>query len=206
MFTKSILQFMAVLIVFVVVLGWIWFAAFMPDSRDLSSASSVDIERAKLQLEYYKIRQEALQILVVGVAVGLAAIIVPTLLSWHRERFERYKESRQAYSRASTGVHYLPERLAGLNYIEAMQLINEVHEHKHVAETYEELKDQISRRAGNRTQKQWSDNMWKTLEAYQTVVSEEPAKWDQETRKNRLQKLKTALENLRKKIGGEYFT
>ncbi|MGF1581633.1 MAG: hypothetical protein ACFCD0_20075 [Gemmataceae bacterium] len=137
----------------------------------------------------YKIRQEALQILVVGVVVGLAAVIIPTLLSWNRERFERHKESRQAYSHAQTGMEYLPERLAGLDYVESIKLMHEVHVYKHVAETDEELEDQLRRQAAKKTDSdetdkkekmttKWSNKTFQKLEACKKVVSENPGLWD----------------------------
>ena len=156
-------------------------------------------------IEYYKLLQGFMDMLFVGVAVGLAAIIIPSVISSRREAFERYKEARQAYSEATTGVLYLPERLAALDMKDGMTLINQVHEKKHIAETYAELEDQMKRRSGDRTAKQWSTNMWKTLDAYKKAVSANADTWDGMERKKKIEILRAQHATLQSEINN-YFT
>lgn len=73
----------------------------------------------------------------VGVVVTLVAVIIPLMLPEARDRFERYKESRQAYSRAKTAVIYLPDRVANVDSKKAAHLVEEAHRELHFAETFE---------------------------------------------------------------------
>ena len=127
------------------------------------------------------------------------------MISSRREAFEEYKEARQAYSEAKTGVMYLPERLAALEVKDGMRLINQLHEKKHLAETYDaELKDIIKRRLKDTTAAElWSDSMYDTLEAYRRGVSNNANNWDTMQRKDKIGILTTEREELKNRMAEE---
>ncbi len=189
-----------VFLVFVVMFSWFHFFIGYPTIIDWSNVSSDSPE-----IEYYKLLQSFMDTLIVGGAVGLAAVVIPTIISSRREGFERYKDSRQTYSEASTGVMYLPERLAALDMENGMALINQVHEKKHIAETYVELKAQIERRSGTKTVKQWSDNMWMTLDSYKNAIGDNANDWDNFERAKKLETLRSKRDEIKASIPG-YFT
>src|SRR5437870_727185 len=60
------------------------------------------------RIEYYKFYLEAFKVIAVGFGVAVLGILVPAILTEGRYRFERLKESRNAYSEVKTGVDYLP--------------------------------------------------------------------------------------------------
>lgn len=82
---------------------------------------------------------EVIQIIAVGVIVTLLSVIIPIMLPEARDRFERYKESRQAYSRAKTAVMYLPDKVLSTNRKTAFKLVEEAHRELHFAETFEQV-------------------------------------------------------------------
>lgn len=79
------------------------------------------------------------QLIGVGFVVTLLSAIIPLLLLETRDRFEQYKESRQAYSRAKTAVLYLPDRVLDVDREKAFLLVEEAHRELHFAETFEEV-------------------------------------------------------------------
>jgi len=91
-----------------------------------------------LKVKYLEQYVAVLQILAVGVVAAVVTVIIPLLLPEARDRFERYKESRQAYSKAKTAVMYLPDRVASAaDMKEAVKLVQEAHRQLHFAETFE---------------------------------------------------------------------
>ena len=74
----------------------------------------------------------------IGFLVALLAVIVPQMLPEARDQFERFKDSRIAYSHAKTSVIYLPARLATVWFEDAVSRVQEAHEKLHIAETYKE--------------------------------------------------------------------
>lgn len=80
-----------------------------------------------------------LQVIVVGFVVTLVSVIIPMTLPEARDRFERYKESRQAYSRAKTAVIYLPDKVANLDREKAFLLVEAAHRELHLAETFQDV-------------------------------------------------------------------
>lgn len=174
------------------VAGYVLLRAGMPTRPDLSSVPDRQLEKAKIDLEYDGMRQRAIETLVVGVMIGLASLLVPTVAAWNRERFERYKESRQAYSAAHTGIMYLPKRLAGLKYNEAMELLYEIHEKKHLAEAYPELVEQVTRGARYASSEDWSKEAYEKLAALERAIADRES-WDKTGSRERLAKLNKAV-------------
>jgi hypothetical protein len=95
---------------------------------------------ATLRVPYLVPYVSFMQVIVVGVVVTLVSVVVPLMLPEARDRFEQYKESRQAYSRAKTAVIYLPDRVvANVDREKAFVLVEEAHREIHLAETFEEV-------------------------------------------------------------------
>lgn len=93
-----------------------------------------------VKVQYLEQYVAVLQILAVGVLAAILTVIIPLLLPEARDRFERYKESRKAYSRAKTAVIYLPDRVANAaDMKEAIKLVEEAHRELHFAETFENV-------------------------------------------------------------------
>jgi hypothetical protein len=89
-----------------------------------------------LRVQYLAQYVAVVQVIAVGVVVTLVSVIIPLMLPEARDRFERYKESRQAYSRAKTAVIYLPDRVAHVDREKAFLLVEEAHREIHLAETF----------------------------------------------------------------------
>ena len=92
-----------------------------------------------LRVKYLEQYISLLQVIVVGFVVALVSVIIPMTLPEARDRFERFKESREAYSRAKTAVIYLPDRVASLDREKAFRLVEKTHRELHLAETFQDL-------------------------------------------------------------------
>jgi hypothetical protein len=93
----------------------------------------------EVQVKYLEQYVNLIQILTIGVAVTLISVIIPHMLPEARDKFERYKESRLAYSRAKTAVLYLADRVVNVDRKEAFLLIEEAHRQLHFAETFKDV-------------------------------------------------------------------
>lgn len=97
-------------------------------------------EEKPVSVRYLEQYVEVLDVVAAGVLVGIVTVIIPLLIPEARDRFERYKESRRAYSRAKTAVIYLPDRVANAGDTkEAMRLVEQAHRELHYAETFEQV-------------------------------------------------------------------
>ena len=76
-----------------------------------------------LNLGQLKFFLEAYKAIGVGFLVALLGAIIPHVLAEARDSFERFKESRITYSQAKTSVIYLPEKLTGLAFAEAVSAV-----------------------------------------------------------------------------------
>jgi hypothetical protein len=92
-----------------------------------------------LRVQYLEQYIALVQVIAAGVVVTLVSVIIPLMLPEARDRFERYKESRQAYSRAKTAVIYLPDRVAHVPREKAFLLVEKAHREIHLAETFEDV-------------------------------------------------------------------
>lgn len=106
--------------------SWLWYA-FPPPPQPS--------ERVQYLEQYVNL----VQVIGVGVVVALVSVIIPLMLPEARDRFERYKESRVAYSRAKTAVLYLCDRVVNVDREEAFRLVEEAHRELHFAETFEDM-------------------------------------------------------------------
>src|SRR5215471_18188137 len=104
------------------VLVWV---ALEKTPRDANGQLSV--QQMRFFLDAYK---------AIGVAflVASLAVVVPQMLPEARDRFERFKASREVYSQAKTSVIYLPARLATLAFPAAVEAVKDAHHSLHLAE------------------------------------------------------------------------
>lgn len=110
-------------------LAWCWLGSSFPAPEKASG----------LKVKYLEQYIEVAQVIVVGFFVALVSVIIQFMRPEARDRFERYKESRQAYSRAKTAVLYLPDRVVNSNPAEAFELVEKAHRQLHLAETFADV-------------------------------------------------------------------
>lgn len=97
----------------------------------------------ELTTEQLRFFLDAYKAIGVGFLVALLGAIIPQLLPEARDRFERFKDSRVAYSEAKTSVIYLPDKLSDLSISDAATVVQDAHKKLHLAETYTELKNHL---------------------------------------------------------------
>lgn len=104
----------------------------------LNTQFSPPEQNEKLNVKYLEHYVAAFQILAVGIFAAIVTVVIPLLMPEARDRFERFKESRKAYSKAKTAVIYLPVKVANAaDMKEAVILVEEAHRQLHFAETFE---------------------------------------------------------------------
>ena len=130
--------------------------------------------------DYYKYCLNVLKIVVGGIVIGALGIVVPAAISYSKDKFERLKESRAAYSGAKTGIDYLSLRLITANLAEAGRLIQEVHFQKHQAQLYDkELRQHLRLRHGYWVDlDDWDEVMYRKLRSVRILLKNHAAEWD----------------------------
>lgn len=63
----------------------------------------------------------------VSFLVTLLVALLPQVYTEKKDRFERLKESRLAYSEAKTAVIYLPYKLSEMNYLQGASALEVAH-------------------------------------------------------------------------------
>ena len=127
----------------------------------------------------------------IGFLVAILVVLVPQLLPEEKYRFERLKDSRQAYSKAQTGITYLPNKIADLSLNDSVALLQSVHQDLHVAQTYEELAGHL---APYETPEKWGPSKYRTLMAIKATLEERIEDWDTMPSVARLAIVKNAIE------------
>ena len=128
----------------------------------------------------------------VGFLVALLGSVIPHVLPEARDQFERFKDSRTAYSEAKTGVMYLPERLAGTEFPEAVESLAAAHKSLHLAETYSsELQGHLS--SWHTYPDTWVDRNYWDLMAIRKVLDLNADHWSTSSHIDRLTLLNDAL-------------
>ena len=151
--------------------------------------ASIDVPPdAGQRLEYLEFALEVYRALFIGFLVATLGILIPQSFTESKYEFERFRESRLAYSEAKTGIEYLPDRLADLEFAAAVELIERVHVRKHVAETYTELKQHLH----GRSPRDWGDGAYARLAGMRDVLREHSHDWSALDRHERLQMLLAA--------------
>lgn len=125
---KTALIVISLVAIVLAIIAGIWLTFTFPLPSDES-----------LRVHYLEQYLGVAQLIVVGIVVTLVSVIIPVMLSESRDKFERYKESRQAYSRAKTAVLYLPDRVTNADQENAFRLVEEAHRELHLAETFEDV-------------------------------------------------------------------
>jgi hypothetical protein len=150
----------------------------------LGSEPALTLEIKRLYLEAYKA-------VGVGFLVAVLGVSVPQLLPEARDRFERFKNSRVAYSEAKTAVIYLPETVSELTFAPAVAAVQDAHRKLHLAETYSELQTHLI--GWHPHPETWVDRNYWELMAIRRALRTSVNTWDHLTSRNRLQIIDSAL-------------
>lgn len=142
------------------------------------------------RLEHIKLYVSIFKAIIIGLGVALAGVLIPAIFAESSEAFARLKESRAFYSKAKTGVDYLPLRLSALPLSEAAALLQEVHFNKHQAELFDELKIHLAKRydapSDLTNPEHWGDWMYNRLFEMRTVLEKNAKRWDKMSPESRL--------------------
>jgi hypothetical protein len=144
------------------------------------------------RLQYLQFYYEAFTTLLVGVMVAVLSVVIPQHLKEATYKFERLRDSREAYSEAHTGITYIEYRLAVLDYGAAIALIESIHVKKHMAETYDELALHLARKGQSVTE--WSDHLARKLSRLTKEVGTDYVQWTNAAPQERLARLLRASE------------
>lgn len=130
------------------------------------------------RLQYYQLYLDVFKAILVGGFVALASLLIPAVIAQANADFSKLKESRIAYSKAKTGVDYLPIRLCSLDLARAGALLQQVHVHKHQAELYTELAQHLKRRNITESPQEWGNQLFEKLFACMNVLERNAEDWD----------------------------
>ena len=144
---------------------------------------------------YYKYCLDVFKTVVVGLIVGALGVVIPASLAYSRDKFDRLKASRAAFSSAKTGADYLSLRLSAAKLSKAGSLIQEVHFQKHQAQLYDkELKHHLKLRYDPPVSlKDWDEVMYRKLRNARQVLKQNASTWDSLQPGERLDLLAQAL-------------
>ncbi len=136
--------------------------------------------------------------IVVSFFVTLFVALLPLVYTEKKDRFERLKESRRAYSEAKTAVIYMPYKLSEMTYLEGVSALEEAHVKLHMAQTYPELAIHLYRLGHSETPKVWAKNVYDKLVTMKKVLRDKSKEWDDMKRTIRLETFQDAFkEHLR---------
>ncbi len=147
----------------------IWIAYFVSYPTD-----------SALRLEYLKFTLEVYKAIGIGFLITLLGALIPNILPEAKYEFDKLKEGREVYSKAKTGIDYLPFRLAQLSFEDGIKHIEAIHQLKHLADPYIKEMPQVG---------QWPYDAYATIDSYRKVVVRKPKEWDEITRDQRLEML-----------------
>lgn len=97
------------------------------------------------RLEYLKFTLEVYKAIGLGFLITLLGVAIPHLLPEARYGFETLKEGREIYSKAKTGIDYLPYKLASLDFKNGIEHIESIHRLKHLADAYIEESPKVGK-------------------------------------------------------------
>ena len=86
-----------------------------------------------LKLEYLKFAIEVYKVIGIGFLITILGVLIPQILPEAKYEFDKLKEGREIYSKAKTGIDYLPYQLAELNFKDGMNHLKTIHQLKHLA-------------------------------------------------------------------------
>ncbi len=151
-----------------------------------------------LQSSIFQVFLDGYKAIVGGFLVAVLAVAIPQLLPETKYRFERFRDSREAYSKAQTGIKYLPFKLCELSLQDSFALLQSVHQDLHIAQTYrEELKEHL--RLYDSTEnspENWGTKNYNTLKAIKTTLVERFSDWNNLSPNSRLVALKAEIKKI----------
>ncbi len=153
----------------------------------VSGASATD------HIQYLKIYAQLASAVIVGFGAALLGVLIPETFAQTRHTFERFRDSRTAYSEAKTGVDYLHLRLCTLDLKSAAAHIQRVHVKKHEAELYDELEFHLKKRGIKHTPGQWGDELYGRLFLARDILETNADKWDKISAGERLNLIREVL-------------
>ncbi len=150
------------------------------------------VSEPSLTFELKQFYFEAYKAVGIGFLVAVLATIIPQILPEARDKFERFKDSRIAYSQAKTSVIYLPERLASLSFKDAVFTVQRAHEKLHLADTYKkELRKHLR---WYPYPKIWSEQMYWEITAVKTMLQSNVDNWPKLTDGERMRVLRSVVD------------
>ena len=149
-----------------------------------------------LTLELKRFYFNAYKSVGIGLLVALLAVIIPQMLPEARDQFERFKDSRIAYSHAKTSVIYLPARLATLSFEDAVSHVQDAHEKLHLAETYK--KELLTHLMWYPKPEIWSERMYWEISAIRAILESNVDTWSNLSKGIRMRVLSDAVDVVRK--------
>jgi hypothetical protein len=129
------------------------------------------------RLEYLKLILDVYKAIGIGFLIALLGTLVPHLLPEARYEFELLKDGRALYSKAKTGIDYLPYRLSELSFADGIRHIEEVHQLKHLAETYMRETSRVGK---------FPYDAYQEINVYRQVLVDAAPSWDDLSREQRL--------------------
>lgn len=135
----------------------------------------------------------------IGFLVTLMGTIIPNLIQEGRDKFERAKESRSAYSQAKISVIYLPGKLAVMSYGKAMSTLEKCHQKLHIAEAYGKELDEYLSWYGNKHI--WSELIYWKLTIARTILQTHADQWQEKSLSEKTCMIANALAEIEKLFG-----
>lgn len=152
-------------ILFIVCTIWVMYILELPDDDGL-------------RLEYLKFVLELYKVIGIGFLVTLLGTLIPNILPEAKYKFDKLKEGREIFSKAKTGIDYLPFRLAELGFRESFEHIERIHEVKHLADTYIKDMPQIGK---------WPYDPYEKITVVRNLVLSKSKDWDKMSRESKLE-------------------
>jgi len=144
-----------------------------------------------LKLDYLKFALEVYKAIGIGFLITILGALIPHILPEAKYEFDKLKEGREVFSKAKTGIDYLPYRLAELNFKDSMDHLETVHQLKHLAAVYLQDSSQVG---------EWRYKPYYRIVEFRNAVEKRtPSGWDSLTREERLGLLLQVQEKLEKK-------
>jgi hypothetical protein len=175
---KKILIYCSVFAIILLGISVVWMKFEFPDPKNHS------VDDHQLILNYLTLKFEVFKAIIIGYLVSVLGLIIPNILPEAKYEFQRKKEGRKIYSKAKTGIDYLPYELADLDKRMAREHIHNIHELKHLADIY--IKDD-AKITGWPYKKPYG--AYEILMAYLDLIEDEKNSWDNLDLKSRSKKL-----------------
>jgi|GEM_PF-4921616 len=141
-------------------------------------------------VKFYAFKFEVIKAILIGLLIGVIGIIIPHILSATKYNFEFRREGRRLYSEVKTGVEYLPYKLPFLNFKESIELIEKIHQLKHLGDLYEDDKGSLYKKTFDQRLR-----IYEKLEAIRELISQE--NFINSSQREKVKKLEETIENIK---------